>query len=180
MKHTNALEELRDRIAKVEDGRTLFEGWRELLGFRIGWAKLEVALALCAHHGMNTDDCEIIMMQAMGITECHLHATGKTTFLALGKEHGFADPRGGTLFGEFREGRKEFTLVPERAKAGEMFEVGAGRIHAFFADQGGELTLIGVVTPKIKQEDRFDVVPFEYVRQDPYVVRRTITLPKGG
>ena len=110
-------------------------------------------------------------MQAIGLTECHAHRKGTTVFMALGKQHGFADPKGGTFFGKFREGQDTFQLIPERAQAGQIFEVGASQIHAFFADDGGELTAIGIVCPKIRQEESFDVVPFKYVTTDPCIVR---------
>lgn len=157
------LRDLAEAIAASGDGRKLFINWQHLLGFRIGWANEQLARELCVKYDLNPNECEIIMMQATGLTECHMHQRGSTVFMALGKQHGFADTRGGTLFGDFKEGQEEFQLVPEHAQAGETFEVSAGKIHAFFAEPGGELTLIGLVMPRIKQGNEFDVVPFKYV-----------------
>ncbi|MGV3346969.1 hypothetical protein ACGVWS_14940 [Enterobacteriaceae bacterium LUAb1] len=159
-----ALQSLGKMIESTRDGKALFTNWRDLLGFRIGWLEPELASQFCAENKLDADNCEIIMMQATGLTECHVHKMGSTTFMALGEKHGFNDPQGGTLFGDYQQGEQEFQLTPERAESGEVFTVDAGKIHAFFADQGGELTAIGIVSPKIRKgEDEFDAVNFRFI-----------------
>ncbi|MGC6031565.1 hypothetical protein [Enterobacter kobei] len=166
-KQENSLQLLSEMIKNANDGKSLFTNWRQLLGFQIGWLEPTLAERFCLENDLDTSNCEIIMMQATGRTECHAHQVGSTVFMALGSVHGFRDPQGGTLFGDYLPGEKTFSLKPERASSGEMFTVEPGKIHAFFADSGGELTAIGIVSPKImKGEDEFDAIKFKFINDD--------------
>lgn len=150
----------------------LFTDWQELLGFRIGWAKPALARKICGKYGFNPDECEIIMMQANGQTECHVHLDGATHFMVLGSEHGFAEPSGGILTAPYEDGRSEYELEERRQASGEIFDVPARTVHAFFADAENGLTAIGFVYPKIRRgENQFDVIEFETVAGDPRRVR---------
>ncbi len=142
----------------------LFDNWQQLLGFEIGWATPDVANDLCSKYGVKPEDCEIVMMRANGLTECHLHEQGASTFLVLGGGEGQRPPSGGTLLADYVSGKWDYTLEPVRHAAGECFDIPADKIHAFFADPGEQLTLIGFVRPKIKNGNGFDVVPFDYVK----------------
>jgi len=143
--------------------RCLFDNWQQLLGFEIGWIERDYAAKLCRSYHVDPDECEIVMMCAHDLTECHLHERGASSFLVLGKGYGFPEPLGGTLFADYIEGKRDYTLEPVRRANRENFDVPAGKIHAFFADPDQHLTLIGFVRPKIKAESGFDVVPFDYV-----------------
>jgi hypothetical protein len=103
------------------------------------------------------------MMQATAHTECHLHERGASTFLALGTEHGFSDPSGGTFLGHEVSDTSAVPLQATYQKSNEILDIGAGVVHAFFADPGTTLTLIGLVTPRIRHNDRFDVVAFDLI-----------------
>ena len=146
-----------------------FEHWQQLLGFEIGWAKLDIASRECREYGVNPSDCEIVMMRASGLSECHLHEHGSSTLFVLGEGYGSPAPSGGILVADYIEGKRDYLLEPIRHKTGDIVEVPAGKIHAFFADPGGQLALIGFVRPRIKRGDEFDVVPFDYVSHIPSV-----------
>lgn len=150
----------------------LFQGWQQLLGFRIGWANPALARKVCAKHGVDPDQCEIIMMQANGTTECHVHMEGATRFMVLGTEHGFANPSGGILVAAYEDDKSEYELQEVRQGPGEVFDVPARTVHAFFANAGSELTAIGLVYPRVRRgENEFDVVEFVPVDGDPRRVR---------
>mgnify|MGYP001571339453 FL=1 len=167
-----ALEALAKTIGRTVHPEKLFTGWQSLLGFKIGWALPAQVKKLYIDFYIDPKNSEVIMMQATGLTECHMHKTGATTFMVLGREHGIAPPSGGTFMGDFDPTSYEQKLELIRHRSGEVFTVPAGKIHAFAADLGGSLTLIGIVNPKIRTGNEFDVVPFDYVSQsDPSRVR---------
>lgn len=160
------LNDLSSIVSNSEKPKELFNGWRSLLGFKIGWLNKDDMVKLTNKYQVNPTDCEIIMMQAYSKTECHVHESGSTKFLPLGREHGFEEPSGGTLFADFKKNKKLFKLRPEYAKKGEFFDVKPGNIHAFFADDknAGLFTAIGFVSPKIRnQTNSFDVIKFDFI-----------------
>ncbi|MFA6304352.1 MAG: hypothetical protein WCV73_02250 [Patescibacteria group bacterium] len=135
---------------------------QELLGFRIGWFKDADPLLIAA--GYKPDQCELILMQADTMTDCHLHMKGATTFLFLGEEHGFKNPNGGTLMTNFQHGQEEFELIDHPAVAGQSLLVSAQVIHAFHAQETAGLTAIGLVHSKIRKgPGEFDVVDFNFI-----------------
>lgn len=164
--------ELSRLIAKVKRYTVPFGDMNSLLGFRIAWLKDELAARLFKKYGLNPKECEVILMQADGLTKCHLHKRGESIFLPLSTEHGAVEPDGGTLFGDFDEAVNVFKLEMKEAKAGQFFTVPAGKIHAFKANKNSGLTLIALVNPKIRQgEESFDAVPFRFLSEDePYKV----------
>ena len=163
-----ALEALAKTIGQTKHPERLFTDWQSLLGFNIGWVLHRLFEKLCGDHGIDRGNSEIIMMRAAGLTECHLHRTGASTFMVLGPQQGMPRPEGGTYLGDHDQSKIEQKLEFHRHKVGDIFSVPAGTIHAFAADPGGSLTLIGVVSPKIRRSNEFDVVPFDYIdRSDP-------------
>lgn len=166
---------LLSELAQMLETKTvseLFGEFKELLGFRIAWLKESIASQLCSGHGIDLSVSELIIMQADGLTKPHMHLSGETLFLPLGSSHGFMNPKGGTLFGEFDESHDIFPLTMQAAEAGEYFTVPAGKIHAFRSLQKEGLTLIGIVNPKIRQaENNFDAVPFRFLNEaEPFKV----------
>ncbi len=157
------LESLARSIGRTAHPELLFTDWQSLLGFKIGWLQPTLAKRLSGDYQIDLNSSEIIMMQATGLTECHQHTIGVTTFMVLGPEQGFSEPKGGTYLGDFDPLSAEQDLQLNRHRTGEIFTVPAGKIHAFAADPGGSLTLIGIVQPKIRTGDEFDVVPFKYL-----------------
>lgn len=150
-----ALEALAKTIGRTVHPEKLFTGWQSLLGFKIGWALPAQVKKLYIDFYIDPKNSEVIMMQATGLTECHMHKTGATTFMS-----------------DFDPTSYEQKLELICHRSGEVFTVPAGKIHAFAADLGGSLTLIGIVNPKIRTGNEFDVVPFDYVSQsDPSRVR---------
>ena len=167
-----ALEALARTIGSTKHPHRLFTGWQSLLGFKIGWALPSLVEKLHLDHGIDPASSEVIMMQANDLTECHLHQTGASTFLVLGEQHGVPDPKGGTYLADQDHNRGEQVLTLHPHMTGEIFTVSAGRIHAFMAEPGGSLSLIGIVSPKIRTGNEFDVVPYDYVDpSDPTRVR---------
>ncbi|MCB0339157.1 MAG: hypothetical protein KDD53_06115 [Bdellovibrionales bacterium] len=142
----------------------LFEGLRELLGFKICWLKQELHSELCAKHGIDPNETETILMQASGSTECHLHAQGSTLFRTLGPDEGFTHPQGsGVLTAMYQPGKDEYELETVPFEPGEFSLVVPYQIHSFFGKKDAVLTALGVVSPRIRNgEDQFDVIDFEF------------------
>jgi hypothetical protein len=140
----------------------------DLLGSRIGWVEGELFRELCVRYGIS-EECEVVMVQISALTECHLHRVGASTFMVLGKRDVII-PKAEILLGDYSPGETDFSLVRLPAVGGKVFEIPAGKIHAFVASEPA-LTLIGVVNPRIRNGDEFDIVPFEYLSAQPYVVK---------
>jgi hypothetical protein len=149
-----------------------FGEMNELLGFRIAWLKKELAEKLFYKFGLDSESCEVIVMQADGLTECHLHTAGEGIFLPLDESHGALNPDGGTLMGDYEESHNIFNLTMTGAIKGKFFTIPAGKIHAFKANKNAGLTLIAIVSPKIRKgEDEFDVTPFRFLsKEEPFKV----------
>lgn len=155
--------DLKKQVSKVKYPTRLFTDWQRLLGFDIGWLRPRLADELCHRHGFAPEECEVILMQAHGRTDCHVHERGTATFLVLGREHGFADPCGGVLLADYSAGQNEYVLRPHYQEGGELLTVPAGKVHAFFADPGSEFNALAFVQPRIRAGDAFDAVEFQYV-----------------
>lgn len=141
----------------------LFHQKRKLLGFEIGWLKPVHHKKICELAGINPDACEIVLMHAHSLTECHMHQKGASTFLVLGENHGMRNPNGGILTAQFIEGKKEYNLSDNKAFEGQILEVPSGQIHSFYANEPGGLSAIGFVYPKINTgKDEFDVIEFQF------------------
>lgn len=130
-------------------------------GFRVGFMKQALFEQLCAKHGLRAEESEAILMQTDVITDPHVHLKGQSTFLPLGENEGYPHSRGGTFLGTYREGINEQTLRHVPAQAGKTFRVPAGQIHFFAPAEGGELSAIAFVSPRIQQPDgSFDMRHF--------------------
>ncbi|MBI2355796.1 MAG: hypothetical protein HYV13_01140 [Candidatus Doudnabacteria bacterium] len=122
--------------------------------------------------GLPPEDCELVLMRARGRTDVHAHLRGHSTFLVLGLKHGFPEPDGGVELGLQPVGVLEATPMHEEPHvAGEVFDVESCEIHAFYADPGKELFVVGFVHPRIRQGDGFDVVDYVRDAADPSMVR---------
>ena len=142
-----------------------FEDKRDLLGFQIQWLKSDLHLELCNAHGLEAEEAEVMLMQAFGRTECHLHTNGCTLFKTLGPDEGFPDPGGsGMLSGRYAPGEDTYDLEWMVFEPGEFSLVVPYQIHAFVAREGKVLTAMGVVQPRIRSgDDYFDVLDFEFL-----------------
>ena len=127
--------------------RRLFTNWQELLGFEIGWAKPKVAAQLCGRYRVKPDECEIIMMRASGLTECHLHANGASTFFVLGRSTADHDQRGGTLIADYIKGKDDYLLEPVRHAVGGFFEGPPRQNHPIFPGPPGPLAPVRLFPP---------------------------------
>lgn len=153
-----------ERMAVSPNLRGLFShDKRELLGFKIGWMLPEFFADFCKGNCLPFEQCELILMEATGMTECHMHKLGGAMFMPLGSTHGFPDPKGGTLIGSYSGMGEGVTLTPYPARAGQVFRIEPGKVHAFYTEPGKSLSAIGLIYPKIRQNEEFDVVPFELI-----------------
>ena len=168
----SVLKDVAALVGTTREREVLFHDDRQFLGFRIRWLRPELAAEICGRHGVNPKSCELIFMTATGLTKCHRHDVGETVFLTLGAGHGLPEPKGGVLMAK-DTGQPEITLRPHHQTEGEIIVVAPGMVHAFFADEGGgELNALGFVFPRIRTaQEEFDAIPYDVVRQHPYVVR---------
>ena len=142
-----------------------FEDKRKLLGFEISWLKADLHSKLCEANGIQAEKAEVMLMQAFGRTECHLHTNGSTLFKTLGPDDGFPHPEGsGMLTAMYAPGEDTYDLDWVVFEPGELSLVVPYQIHAFVAKEGKVLTALGVVQPRIRYgHDYFDVVDFEFL-----------------
>lgn len=158
--------ELSKEVAKTKKPiQTLFQDTQKLLGFEISFLKEKHLKRYCDKHGLQAKNTEVVLMQATGLTDCHLHTKGHSTFITLGKKHGFPDPgNSGLLSAEYEEGVQEYALSAEQFGVDEISVVRPNQIHAFYANKGHTLTALGVVSPRIRHaKNSFDVVDCVYV-----------------
>lgn len=161
--------ELSDEIAKTSKPiETLFQDTQKLLGFEISFLKEDHLKRYCDKHGLDAENTEIVLMQATGLTDCHLHTKGHSTFITLGNKHGFPEPgHSGLLSADYKEGVKEYELNAEQFGVDEISVVQPMQIHAFYASKGYTLTALGVVSPRIRHEQgSFDVVDCVYIGEN--------------
>ena len=161
--------ELSKEIAKTHKPvKTLFQDTQKLLSFEISFLKENHLKRYCNKHGLDAKNTEIVLMQATGLTDCHLHTKGHSTFITLGSKHGFSEPGGsGLLSAEYKEGVKEYELSAENFGVDEISVVRPMQIHAFYATEGHTLTALGVVSPRIRYgQSSFDVVDCAYISEN--------------
>lgn len=161
--------ELSKEIARTDKPiETLFQDTQKLLGFEISFLKDEHLKHYCDKHGLDPKNTEIVLMQATGLTDCHLHTKGHSTFITLGGKHGFPEPgNSGLLSAEYKEGVEEYELNAEHFGVDEISVVRPMQIHAFYASEGHTLTALGVVSPRIRHEKAsFDVVDYAYISEN--------------
>ena len=109
-------------------------------------------------------------MHADRLTECHMHKKGSSTFMVLGEQNGFPAPKGGILTADFVENQYIYNLEPIEAFSGQIIEVPAKQIHAFYG-KGGRMSAIGFVHPKINTgKNEFDVVEYQFTDKKNEVV----------
>ncbi len=149
----------------------LFTGWQSLLGFNIGWAQPSYVDMLSGLHALRSDTFEIVMLQVHGLSEAHVHERGAGYLMILGEEDGFQDPRGGVLSAYYSKDRDGYLLDREYYYAGQELVIEPDEIHAAFADPGTEMTAVGIVSPRIRNGDTFDIIHFDFIsRNDPVLV----------
>lgn len=161
--------ELSKEVARINKPiKTLFNDTQKLLGFEISFLKENHLERYCRKHGLEAKNTEIVLMQATGRTDCHLHTKGHSTFITLGNKHGFPEPGGsGLLSAEYKDGVKEYELTAEQFGVDEISVVKPMQIHAFYATEGHILTALGVVSPRIRHgESSFDVVDCDYISEN--------------
>lgn len=142
----------------------LFHNKRDLLGFQIGWLKPINHKKICELAGINPEKCEIVLMHAHSLTECHMHQKGGSTFLVLGETHGCKNPNGGILTATAEKGKTKYSLSDNKSFTGQLIKVPAGQIHAFYGNEQGGLSALGFVYPKINiGENDFDVVEYQFI-----------------
>lgn len=130
-------------------------------GFRVGFMEPLLFEELCVKHNLSAEQSEAILMQTDVITDPHVHLKGESVFLPLGETEGYPDSRGGTFLGAYREGADEQRLRHVPAKPGKTFRVPAGKVHFFAPKEGGTLSAIAFVSPRIQQPDgSFDMRHF--------------------
>ena len=115
-----AMRQFFERQADSPSLRNLFSyDQRQLLGFKIGWMLPEFFGDICRGNGLQAGNCELILMEANGLTECHMHTQGGATFFPLGDIHGFPNPGGGTLVADYKPGFDTYELEKLPANPGE-------------------------------------------------------------
>jgi len=131
-------------------------------GFRLGFMHPKAFRTLCKQHGLDPTVSEAILMQANRPTEPHVHAVGRSVFLPLGPEEGFAPCEGGTYMGPHTAGERRFELAFEPAEPGKAFVIDPGAIHFFTPGRGKEFSAIAFVSPRIQRDDgSFDITRFD-------------------
>jgi hypothetical protein len=161
--------ELSNEISSTDKPiKTLFQDTQKLLSFEISFLKDSHLKRYCDKHGLDANDTEIILMQATGLTDCHLHTKGQSTFITLGSKHGFPEPgSSGLLSAEYKEDMEEYELSAEHFGVDEISVVRPMQIHAFYAEEGHTLTALGVVSPRIRHgQSSFDVVDCVYISEN--------------
>ena len=162
------LDDVRRRMAILSDKRKKLgtnpifsHRVQELDGFRIGFMHPKMFQKLCRTHGLDPANCEAILMQADCQTEPHVHAAGRSVFLPLGPEEGFASCDGGTFVGPYHAGERRFALAFAPAEPGKSFVIDPGVIHFFTPGRGKEFSAIAFVSPRIQRDDgSFDITRF--------------------
>jgi hypothetical protein len=161
----NALSLVSEKIRKSpENFHQLFDDKQELLGFEIRWLKDDLHKEICTASGLDSEQTEIILMQAFDKTDCHLHSEGCSLFQTLGPDHGFPEPgKSGILSAMYKPDQTEFDLEMISFKENELSLVVPYQIHAFQAEKGKVLTALGIVSPRIRRsKSEFDVEDFDY------------------
>lgn len=158
--------ELSKEIGTTSNAKyTMFCGHQQLLGFSLQFLKPDLLNKYCTKYGMNVDDTEIVLMQAEGMTECHMHQKGLSLFRTLGPAEKFLAPNGsGILTADYKSGQELFDLKQQPLKMGDFSVIEPNVIHAFYATEGSILTALGIVSPRIRKgHNDFDVVDFDFI-----------------
>ena len=158
------LKDVRQTMSSLKPGmnlgsNTVFPGVQTLDGFLLGFMHPEYFRSMCRKHGLDPKTSEAVMMQADHSTDPHVHVVGRSVFLPLGIDDGFADCAGGTFLGPYDPRGRRFELTFEPAQAGEPFVIEPGVIHFLTPGEGSRFSARAGGAPCIlKNDGSFDIL----------------------